>query len=269
MNKRVLVLGRGYLGTEFERHGFEVWGRDRFDFGTSTGDISILALSNMVKNYDVVINCIGKSNTRWCEDKDNFAECMYVNSEIPRTLSKWCNAHGLKFVQISTGCLYDDTTKANTEDSFISAHCNYTISKLVGENYCNTDRDIILRPRLYFSDIKDKNNLLCKLPQFSSYTGDKLDSFTCTSTIVGATKALIAADATGVFNVAQIGSATIARIAYWCGLPITSVNTAESLRMREGLYLVNNVMDISKLLRYYIPSDIETAVRLSYAELTK
>lgn len=263
---KIAVLGRGFLGKEFERHGFEVLGRDRFNIKLTDPENIILNLKNLEK-YDVIINCIGKSNTRWCEDKRNFNEALLINGTFVGLLSKFCSENDIKLVHISTGCLYDDTTKENTEDDFLSAHCNYTATKWVGENLCNPKRDLILRPRLYFSDIPDRNNLLCKLPKFKSFTGDKLDSLTCTSTIVGATKALLEAGQVGVFNVAQKGSASISEVAKWCGLSGEPVNTAHELRDREGLYLVNNVMDISKLLRYYTPIDIESAIRLSYAEL--
>jgi len=264
MSNKILVLGRGYLGKEFERHGIETWGRDKFDID---GGGSVEDQLDLLDEYDVIVNCIGKSNTRWCENPDNFDEALFINGFFPGILSDYCEDTDKKFVQISTGCLYDDTTKPNTEDSFLSAHCNYTITKWIGENECNPERDLILRPRLYFSDIQDRNNLICKLPKFQSFTGDKLDSLTSTSTIVGATKALLEADQYGIFNVAQQGSATIAKVASWCGISMVDTITASALREREGLYLVNNVMDISKLLRYYKPSDIETAVRLSYAEL--
>jgi dTDP-4-dehydrorhamnose reductase len=264
---KMLVLGKGYLGKEFERHGIEVWGRDKFNVDFVTGKFNNKTLDDL-NEYDTVINCIGKSNTRWCEDPENFDEMIFVNGHLPKILSNHCKENNIKFVHISTGCLYDDTTKVNTESDFISAHCNYTVSKWVGEKGCNK-MDLILRPRLYFSDTKDRNNLLCKLPRFKSFTGDKLDSLTCTSTIVGATKELVLANESGIFNVAQIGSATISNIAAWCGIPISLVNTAEELRKREGIYLVNSVMDISKLLKYYKPLDIKTSIQLSYNELVK
>ena len=268
MSNKILVLGEGFLGEEFKRHGIETWGKDKFNINYPNSSISGNSIDEL-KNYDVVVNCIGKSNTRWCEDRNNFKEALFVNGKLPGILSQFCNNNGIRFVHISTGCLYDDTSKENTEDSFISAHCNYTTTKWVGELTCNVDTDIILRPRLYFSDVAHKNNLLGKLPNFSSFTGDKMDSLTCTSTIVGATKAILEAEDTGIFNVAQVGSATIAQVAQWCGLPINGVNTADQLREREGLYLVNNVMNIDRLMKYYKPMDIETSVRLSYAELIK
>jgi dTDP-4-dehydrorhamnose reductase len=265
MNK-ILVLGRGYLGKEFERHGIETWGREKFDVDYKTKSLNGCTLADLT-NFDVVVNCIGKSNTRWCEDPENFEESMYINGQLPKILSDYCNNNKIRFVQISTGCLYDNTNIGNTEESFISSHCNYVTTKWAGEFNCNRKTDLILRPRLYFSDINDRNNLLCKLPNFRTYTGDKLDSLTCTSTIVGATKHLLDSNQSGVFNVAQLGSATIARVAFWCGIEIKGINTAEDLRKQEGLYLVNNVMDITKLLKFYQPMNIEDTVKLSYAEL--
>lgn len=262
----VIVLGKGYLGKEFERHGIETWGRDKFNIEYPYNSTNIDKQLELLKNYKVVINCIAKSNTRWCEQNENFEEALFVNGCIPKILSRFCNKHDIQFVQISTGCLYDDITKPNNEKSFISAHCNYTITKWIGEVYCNK-QDLIMRPRLYFSDIKDKNNLLCKLPSFNHYVGDVVNSLTCTSTIVGAVKELIFFQQHGIFNVAQQGSATMADIASWCNLPVNSTITSEELRNKENLYLVNNVMDISKLLPFYVPLNIENSIKLSHTEL--
>jgi dTDP-4-dehydrorhamnose reductase len=266
MANKILVLGKGYLGKEFERHGFETWGKRKFKVDYLNEKVSGHKLSDL-KEYDVIVNCIGKSNTRWCEKKKNFKEALYVNGELPNVLSMFCNQNNMKFVQISTGCLYDDTTKPNKEDSFLSAHCNYTITKWVGEIGCNPKTDLIIRPRLFFSDIDSKNNLLSKLSKFKSYTGDMQDSVTCTSTIVGAVKELLTANQSGIFNVAQAGSGTIADIAGWCGIKVKQTNTANELREQQGLYLVNNVMDITKLQKFYTPMGIEDSVKLSYAEL--
>ena len=267
MDNKTIVLGRGYLGKEFERHGINVF--DRNGFNVEYPENNITEQLEKLKSYDTIINCIGKSNTRWCEDSNNFSEALFINGELPRILSNFCSKNNIQFVHISTGCLYDNTTIENTETDFISAHCNYTVTKWVGEQGCNKETDLILRPRLYFSDIKDRNNLLCKIPVFTSYTADVADSFTCTSTIVGATKALLEAKQTGVFNVAQHGFATIANIAFYCGLNDDKINTAKELRAREGLYLVNNKMDIRKLMKFYNPMNIIDSIKLSYAELSK
>jgi len=268
MKSKILILGRGYLGREYERHGFEVWGRDKFEM-TPDFECTLEALHTRLGSYDTIVNCIGKSNTRWCEESRNFPEALLINGQLPGVLSAYCRQYDKKFVHISTGCLYDNIDKPNEETDFISAHCGYTVTKYAGEMYCNTNRDLILRPRLYFSDVADRNNLLSKLSKFSSYTNDAYDSFTCTSTIVSATKALLDNGQSGVFNVAQVGRATIAQIAHYCGLEVKATNHAEDLRKREGLYLVNNVMNIDKLMKYFRPADIKTSVKLSYAELIK
>jgi len=266
MNNKTLILGKGYLGKEFERHGFETWGKDSFNINYLDKSISGYQLDDLRK-YNVIINCIGKSNTRWCETPENFKEAMAINGYLPKILSEFCNTHNIKFIQLSTGCLYDNTKKPNTEESFMSAHCKYTITKWVGEIGCNPKTDLIIRPRLYFSDIQDRNNLLCKLPNYDAYVGNAVDSFTCTSTIVGAIKELLLIKQCGIFNVAQRGVATIADIAAWCNLPVNEITTIEKVRKKEKLYLVNNVMDISKLLPFYYPMDIETAIKLSYSAL--
>ena len=255
---KVIVLGNGYVGKEFARHGYEVCDREMFEYpGNADFD-------NLIP-YDVIINCIAKSNTRWCED--NLTEAILVNGVLPENLSTWCRENNKKYVHISTGCLYDRTDIINKETEFLVSHCNYTISKWVGENGVDPSRDLILRPRLLFSDIKDRNNLLCKIPKYTAYVDDRQDSFTCTSTIVGATKALLDEDVTGIFNVAQEGSASIKQVAEWCGLKSKPIIPMEELRKQQGLYLVNNVMDISKLKKYYTPSSIETAIKLCYNEL--
>jgi len=267
MTNKILVLGKGYLGKEFERHGIESWGKDEFNIKYPEVTISGHKIEEL-RNYDVIINCIGKSDTRWCEKNENFNEALFINGRIPSILSTFCNKHNIKFVHISTGCLYDDTKTINTEESFVGSHCNYTMTKRIGELGCSP-KDLIIRPKLFFSDVKDKNNLLCKLENFTRFSGDKLNSFTCTSTVIGAVKELIGAEQSGIFNVAQSDFATVAKIALWCGVPIKEVVTGEQLSKKEGMYLSNNVMDISKLLKFYKPMDIEPSVKLSYAELNK
>jgi len=236
MANKVLVLGKGYLGKEFERHGFETWGKSKLTFQYPLPAFPNNALEE-IRNYDVVVNCIGKSNTRWCEREDNLHEAMFVNSELPGLISEYCNRNGIRYVHISTGCLYGDTVEPATESTHIAAHCRYTLTKWMGEILCNP-KDLIVRPRLYFSDVEDKNNLLCKLQKFRSFTGDKVDSVSSTSTIVGAVKELIQADQSGIFNVAQEGSASIAKIALWCGLPVKEIITAKQLQERK-IYILS------------------------------
>lgn len=111
---RIIIVGAGFLGKTFERKGHLVWGRDQFKPETDL---------KRLDEFDVVVNCIGKSNTRWCED------AFYSNALITRAISGYCSMKDKQFVHISTGCLYDQPDIENKESGFTVAHCNYTVTK--------------------------------------------------------------------------------------------------------------------------------------------
>jgi dTDP-4-dehydrorhamnose reductase len=242
--KSTVVLGRGFLGAEFERQGYTVYGRDTFNHPCHE-------MHEALAPFDNVINCIGNADTRACEDVANWDKVHSVNAWLPKMLSDHCSRYHKRFIHISTGCVYDQNNKPQTEDDFTSSHCRYVVSKLTGEYYCNHN-DLIIRPRLYFSDQANKNNLLCKLPKFERHLTE-INSFTSTSTIVEAVTALIRAEQKGVFNVAQTGFSTIKDIANMLGLPHKPTITGAELQNDQGLALVNNIMDISKLSEFYQP----------------
>ena len=256
-----VVLGRGCLGEEYERHGYDVWGRDRFEIE----DANTLRYDDALFDYDVIINCIGKSDTRWCERPENWEETLLVNGILPSRLAALCEQHGKKFVHISTGCLYDRNDYPQTEADFTVSHCRYTVAKWVGENGLNPERDLILRPRLFFNDQDHPKNLLRKLPRFTSYL-DELNSFTHTSEVVRATSALVAADCAGVYNVACEGFLTVFDLAQLVGLRGGKIH-ADTLHLREGLYLVNNILNLDKLKRHYEPANLVDSVLKANAAL--
>jgi dTDP-4-dehydrorhamnose reductase len=245
--KSTVVLGRGFLGAEFERQGYTVYGRDTFYHPCHE-------MHEVLAPFNTVINCIGNADTRACEDVANWDKVHSVNAWLPRMLSDHCSRYHKRFVHISTGCVYDQNDKPQTEDDFTSSHCRYVVSKLTGEYYCRP-KDLIIRPRLYFSDQENKNNLLCKLPKFDSHLTE-VNSFTSTSTIVEAVTALIYANQSGIFNVAQRGYGTIQQVARSLGLDEKPPMTGEQLQRSQGLALVNNILDISKLEQFYRPREL-------------
>jgi nucleoside-diphosphate-sugar epimerase len=165
--------------------------------------------------------------------------------------------------------LYDSRASGkDTEDGFLSAHCRYVVSKWAGENYLNED-DLIIRPRLLFDGglQKGRNNLLQKLPKFNDYL-DEFNSVTSCDTIVEAVEALLESNCRGAFNVANDGAYTIHDMAEALGYNGGYVSQ-EELHQSQGLFLVNNVMDLTKLKRYYQPTDtIEELLRCN-RELNK
>lgn len=276
MKNKILVLGKGFLGKAFEKKGFEVWGKDKFEFKQNGEPLYL----NKFKQYDagmyefmkhdVIINCVGKSNTRWCENPENWKETLFVNGEIPKILSEFCRREGKKFVHISTGCFYDknDTLKREDDNLAIATHCNYTLTKLVGEKFCNLEKDLITRPRLYFGDFEDRNNLLCKIQKFPNFLVEQ-NSYTSVHVIVDAVSALLEAEQTGIFNVGCDGFASIEEMASWIGLPSREKITEKELHEKEGLYLVNNTMDITKLQKFYQPPKLKDEIIRCWSELKK
>lgn len=251
---KVLVLGKGFLGQAFEKKGFEVWGKDKFEVGYDRW----AGLADL-GNYDVIINCMGKSDTRWCEKDENWEEVFLANGETPKRLSRFLGAMKKKFVHISTGCLYDRNDILQKEEDFIIPHCDYTVSKRVGEKNCNLEKDLILRPRLYFGDFENRNNLLGKLPRFDVFSTE-LNSYTSVHTIVDAVEALLDANQSGIFNVACEGNSSAMEIGKWIGLEEKPPITGKELREREGLYLVDNIVDISKLKEFYQPPKLKDEI---------
>jgi len=262
MNKdKVLVLGNGMLGNAFKRHGYEVVGREAFDWDWEgmqcdvARDAYIHEHNKLFEPFGVIINCIGKSDTRWCEDPANFDELMGVNAELPRYLSTVCEGSKKKFVHISTGCVYDTRGQGKAyEYGFLSAHCRYVIAKWAGECYMR-DEDLIIRPRLLFdSDVaRGRNNLIQKLPEFPNYL-DEFNSVTSCDTIVESVGALLEVNQAGVFNVANRGTYTMYEMAKALGLDGGMI-AQEELHQSQGLFLVNNVMDTERLEEFYCPRD--------------
>jgi len=262
--EKILVLGKGFLGKAFEKKGFEVWDKSRFYQRVINYNLDEFGM----RDYKTIINCIGKSNTRWCEKSENWEETLFSNGEIPKILSNYCGLRNKKFVHISTGCLYDRNDVPQRETDFIAAHCDYVVSKRVGEKNCNLERDLILRPRLYFGDFADKNNLLCKIPNFSVFLNEQ-ESYTSVNIIVDAVERLLEANQSGIFNVACENYSSISEIATWIGLEHKPKITGEELRKKENLYLVNNRLDISKLKKFYNPPEIKEEITKCWSKLEK
>lgn len=260
MNKeKTIVLGRGFLGKEFEKMGYKVLGRKEFNY-----DPTIYPLLKLCK-YDTIINCIGNADTRACEDPKNWNSVYSVNAKLVADLSLFCRSRDKKFVHISTGCVYDKNDKPQKETDFVSSHCRYVVSKLAAEYFCS-ENDLIIRPRLFFSDVEDKNNLLTKLPKFEKHLTE-LNSFTSTRTIVEAVTALLEAEQKGIFNVAQKGFSTVKDICKALDLPEKPDINGEELQKDQGVALVNNIMDISKLEEFYKPREVIQEIKDCFGKL--
>lgn len=257
MMKKIVVLGDGYLGSAFRDREYTVLDKTQFMISERDNSQNILSyLDNMLGEYDVIINCIAKSNTRFCENNCN--EAFFSNATIPSFLSTWCYLNNKKYVHISTGCLYDVNNIPQRETDALAAHCNYTLTKWMGEKQCNLERDLIIRPRLFFDGSNRPNNLLNKIRKFDKLCRE-LDSVSSVDVVVIAVTTLIVQNATGIFNVACDGYISMWDIGHLMGLDKDFISI-EEIRKQNGLHLVNNIMDLSKLKKYFTPPTIRDEV---------
>jgi len=266
----IVVLGKGHLGIEFFRrsHPFVstvVLDRDEFEYKINKDAENQMAFLKMIQKYkpNVIVNCIGISDTRWCEQRSHLEKVKGINGDLPAFLSLNCAICNIKLVHISTGCLYNINSVPQTEEDFIEAHCVYTMSKWLGEQGCDPARDLILRPRLFFSSHRFPNNLMCKLPRFLRYTDEK-DTVTSTKVIVEACYELLKNSQVGIFNVGCRGITSMLKIAKRMNIVDTNeteiVIYPEELRKTTKLYLVHSTMNLDKLSQFYVPPTWEEEV---------
>lgn len=136
---------------------------------------------------DVIINAIGMTDTNACEkDKDR---CLFTNVEIPMLLYRKAIEKNALFVQLSTGCIYDDGGKGMSmfepEDTPNFTDTYYTFSKATAEALLikKTKEEkvghlAIHRIRLPFSEEPHPKNLIDKLCTFEDVV-DCRNSITC------------------------------------------------------------------------------------------
>jgi dTDP-4-dehydrorhamnose reductase len=157
MNKKVLVMGAGFLGknimNELKTKNFEVIGT------TKTGKESDLLHVDMTKKNElefifklkpeIVINCVAKTNVDYLEKNPN--EAFNVNTNAVKNLAEICNQENIRLVHISTDSVFDGKKGGYSEDDLPNPVNVYSKSKLEGEKkiekICNDF--VIIRTNFY------------------------------------------------------------------------------------------------------------------------
>ena len=120
----ILVLGQtGYIGTQFinelEYRNLSYRGISRVNINYCNYSVlySFLTTDIARHNFELVVNCagyIGRPNVDACEDHK--AETIEGNVVLPKMISDVCSDVGIKFMQISSGCIYNGYDKTYTEE---------------------------------------------------------------------------------------------------------------------------------------------------------
>ena len=105
---------------------------------------------------DYVINCIGfiKQKTK----KNDIEKILLINSIFPKKLSIFCKILNIKFIHVSTDCVFDGKKGNYSEDDDTSANDLYGISKYLGE--INDNYSLTIRTSIIGHEVNSKKNLL-------------------------------------------------------------------------------------------------------------
>lgn len=159
---KILVLGsEGMLGhvvkLYFLEQGHDVKGTSRSGNKDYTFDATknITDIEKFIDDFkpEVIINCIGILN-KVAEDNKSLA--VTINSYLPHYLDEICRNRGIKFIHVSTDCVFDGKQGDYTEDSFRTATDFYGRSKALGE--INNDANLTLRTSIVGPD-KNQNGI--------------------------------------------------------------------------------------------------------------
>ena len=76
---------------------------------------------------DVIINCIGITTRRISIQNQNLIE--FINSKLPKVLSKYCDNNDIKFIHFSTDCVFSGKRGNYNEQDRPDASDIYGLSK--------------------------------------------------------------------------------------------------------------------------------------------
>ena len=173
-------------------------------------DLSAVSLAIQNEKPDIVINCAAIANLEKCEE-DKLNSYM-VNTLGPINLLASCKNDNIKFVHISSGCLFDGNERSSDEQTTPDPKVWYTRNKMwaddfiINYGYANY---LILRPRQMISKVPHPTNMLTKFASMSKIAAiQEANSITCIEDFALMVDHLINFNATGVYNCANEGTLT-------------------------------------------------------------
>lgn len=180
---RVLIVGKGFveshLNPKFER-----------------SPVRLTVNENEIKQFvdgckaDVIINCIaktGRPNVDWCETHRE--ETILANVTLPTLLAQQCNARGIHYIHIGSGCIfYGDSPHASkpnglsdpgwSEKDFANPKSFYSKTKYACDLAIqDLENTCIMRIRMPISKTYTQRNYLNKIFAYSKIL-DSLNSVT-------------------------------------------------------------------------------------------
>ena len=149
MRTNVLILGAtGMLGNAVAKYfinngSYNVVTTCRdssisFDNNAICFDVSSDSIEKLPAGFDYVINCIGIIKPFMQQDA---VAAIQINSVFPWLAAEWCNKNNMRFIHITTDCVYSGSKGQYVEDDLHDALDAYGKSKSLGE--CITEAMVI------------------------------------------------------------------------------------------------------------------------------
>lgn len=201
MANKVLILGNGYFSKRIsEELGYEIC-EDRINCLKDA--LNIIA----AKGPEVIINCVGRigRNVDDCElDKD---ATLMANTFVPFILAEAALRNNIKFVHISSGCIYhyDYAAEKPISEEKMPDYFNlfYSRAKIYSEQgllaLTKEYPVLILRPRVPLDNRPSPKNLLTKLITYKKVISSP-NSATYMPDFIRALEHLIKINARGIYN---------------------------------------------------------------------
>lgn len=211
-------------------------------------------LKDLVTSDSVVINTAAKISLEWCEK--NKLSSYQTNTVGPMNVLDVCSKLGAKFVQISSGCIYDGNDVKFNETMQPKPAAWYAMTKawaddaIVNFGYAN---HLILRPRQLISPVPYPTNMLTKFLSIKNISCiDEQNSVTCIEDFGDMLDHLVKTGASGIFNCANVGTISPYTIAKSLSkldsdMRVEKISYDDYLKSLE-VKRVNTILDIDKLI---------------------
>ena len=150
--KILVIVEKGMLGhvvkNYFKSKGYMIKGTDRKNGDYIYDALDIDNINTIIKDFKPthIINCIGILNKN---AEDNKKDAIFINSYFPHYMDELCKKRNIKFIHISTDCVFEGTKGSYKENDIKDAKSFYGMTKSLGEinnNYNLTLRTSIIGP---------------------------------------------------------------------------------------------------------------------------
>jgi len=139
---KVLVLGDGLLGSEIiKQSGWEYLSHSQDGFDVTQDFHHLAALIDDI-NPDVVVNCIGYTDTYSIERDVHWK----VNYEFVVNLANFCNNRDIKLVHISTDYIFANWREGAVKETDVPVNQNtwYAYTKLLADGYVQLSENYLM-----------------------------------------------------------------------------------------------------------------------------